>query len=125
MSNQPSPYSQGSPEFCDPHASHDAKVRELEAEIQKMRKAARALVDTLTSNGGRRPCGNCYALATVAEPLPRGGSVYRCDKHASPPMTEQEREFDRTYGDNLGDGRPTVVSEPLRALRALLDGGKP
>lgn len=81
------------------------------AEAKALREAAEALVDTLTSNGGgAHPCGACYALATVGEPLPRGGSIFRCDKHASPPDP----------GDDAPPPYATKVAAPLRALRALL-----
>ena len=33
------------------------------------------------ANQNRRPCGACYAIAAWAEPLPCGGSAYRCDQH--------------------------------------------
>lgn len=80
------------------------------AEAKALREAAEALVDTLTSNGGGRECSRCFALATVGEPLPRGGSIFRCDRHASPPDP----------GDDAQDPCPTKVAAPLRALRALL-----
>lgn len=41
-------------------------------ERDELREAARALLDILTAREGGRQCNDCYALATVADPLPGG-----------------------------------------------------
>lgn len=74
--------------------------------------AARALVADLDKEA--RQCGKCYALATVAQGLPRGGFVFHCDKHATP--------LSAGWQDDPREDYPTNVVAPLRALRALLEG---
>jgi hypothetical protein len=87
-----------------------AAVKKLKVERDEMRSAARALLAELDKEA--RSCGKCYRLATVAEGLPRGGFVFACDKHATPPSTEWQDDPCQNY--------PTNVAAPLRTLRALL-----
>lgn len=96
-----------------------AEIDRLKAERDHQQKraealegAARALVADLDKEA--RQCGKCYALATVAQGLPRGGFVFHCDKHATP--------LSAGWQDDPREDYPTNVVAPLRALRALLGG---
>lgn len=80
-----------------------------EAKLKALRDAAGALLAALAQDG--RPCGVCYTIATWAEPLPRGGSAYRCDRH---------HKHDDPDEDGLCPSE-TKAAIPLRALRALLE----
>lgn len=81
--------------------------------LTELREAAGNLVSILVASGGGRECSTCYALATVADPLPRGGSVFRCEKHARPPLSEWEDDPQRSC--------PTHAAAALRRLRTLVE----
>ena len=91
------------------HMVH-AAVERLKVEGGVLREAARVLLVELDKEA--RQCGKCYALATVAQGLPRGGFVFHCDKHATP--------LSAGWQDDPREDYPTNVAAPLRALRALL-----
>lgn len=85
---------------------------EVRAERDELREAARNLVSILVATGGGRQCSVCFALATVADPAPHGGSCFRCDKHATPPSGEWEEDPQKSY--------PTHAAAALRRLQELV-----
>lgn len=53
-------------------AAVEQEREQARRERDELREAARALLDILTAREGGRQCNDCYALATVADPLPGG-----------------------------------------------------
>lgn len=82
----------------------------------ELREASRELLDILAAREGGRQCNDCYALATVADPLPRGGFTFHCDKHARPPAEEWE--------DDPQESHPTKSAQSLHRLRSLIGARK-
>lgn len=80
----------------------------LGTERDELRYEASDLVLSLEREG--RPCGTCYSIATWAEPLPHGGSAYRCDRH---------HKHDGPDEEGLSPSE-TRVAAPLRKLRKML-----
>lgn len=93
-----------------------AGAMHAQLESSELREAARALLDILTAREGGRQCNDCYALATVADPLPRGGFTFHCDKHARPPAEEWE--------DDPQESHPTKSAPSLHRLRSLIGARK-
>lgn len=90
-----------------------AGAMHAQLEADALREAARTLVDVLATAGGGRQCSDCYALAMVGDSLPRGGSVFHCDKHARAPAEQWE--------DDPQESHPTKAAPALRRLRALIE----
>lgn len=90
-----------------------AGAMHAQLETDALREAGRALVGILTTTSGGRQCNDCYALATVADPLPRGGFIFHCDKHARAPSDGWE--------DDPQEPHPTKAAAPLRRLIDLIE----
>lgn len=93
-------------------ALKEKTMEDVVEQRDEMRDAARNLLSILVASGGGRQCSTCFALATVADPAPHGGSYFRCDKHARASTGEWEDDPQQSY--------PTHAAAALRRLQELI-----